>query len=372
MKITITKSNLFDVLANIQGLTGRKTNLAITSNVLLQTDGDRIKLTATDLETGFQGSYPANIQTEGTLALNARKLYEIVRDFPSDEILINEVESGWIQIGHDGIEYHLVGMDPQEFPAIPSIEDAQWIPIEAMAFKKMIERNVFITGASDDRRAHIVGSFLECISDQSSQILRLVATDGSRLAKVDYRYEQTDQLPIEDKILIPKKGLQEVNKFIDPAVEVRIARQKNNFIVQMGHETLIIRLLEGDFPSYHDILTKEGATTIKIDRQAFLMVLKRMSILATDTYRSVLFQFKSDNLKISSTNPDLGESKEEMTIAYKGPELEMAFNPKYFIDALNVIDDDNVTVYLFDEERPFLVEGETDSSLINVIMPMRI
>jgi len=371
MKFIIKKEDLVDVLSKIQGLTGRKSNLAITANVLIKTTDRGLLLTATDLETGFEGYYPAKIESEGSIAINARKLYEIGRDFPSDEIIVTEVENRWIEIGNKNIEYHLVGMNPDDFPLIPKIEDAEFFDVEAQDLKNMIEKTLVIS-ASDDKRAHIVGVFFERIQTNNEKIIRMVSTDGSRLSTVDVIFDKEFDLPIGPGIIIPKKGLNEVNKFLDAAGPVQIGLKDNNFIVKKNTETIIIRLLEGEFPAYKDIIVKGKINVIKFDRQLFLMMLKRMSILSSDNYKGVIFNFLKNRLLISSTNPDIGESKEDMNILYEGKPMEIAFNPRYFIDALNVIDDKTIILNMDNEEKPCLVEGEEDKNFISVIMPMRI
>ena len=372
MKATINKSDILPVLAKIQGLTGRKTNLAITTNILIQTGDTEISISATDLETGFEGFYPADIETQGTIAINARKLYEIVREFPSEDIYVNEIENHWIEIGNQNVEYHIVGLNPDDFPEIPRIEDVEFFEIDSHAFAKMIEKTVIIGGSPDDNRAHIIGVYTERIQQDDQKIFRLVATDGSRLSKADFIFDPADELPDGPNVLIPKKGLVEVAKFLDPEGSVKIGIKDNNFIVKREKETLIIRLLEGDFPQYKDIIVKTDGHDIQMDRLLFLMMLKRMSILSSEEYKGVIFNFSRDKLLINSTNPDIGESKEDMEIAYQGDPIEVMYNPKFFIDTLSVINEDNVVLNIVDEEKPCKIEGEKEKNYLSVIMPMRI
>jgi DNA polymerase-3 subunit beta len=372
MKATINKNEILPVLAKIQGLAGRKTNLAITTNILIQTQDAGISISATDLETGFEGFYPASVETQGTIAINARKLYEIVRDFPSEDIYVNEIENHWIEIGNQNVEYHIVGLNPDDFPEIPKIEAVDFFDIDSAALAKMIERTVIISGASDDNRAHIMGVYAERLEQDDQKIFRLVATDGSRLSKADFVFDKAFDLPSGSSVLIPKKGLVEVAKFLDSEGNVQIGIKDNNFIVKKEKETLIIRLLEGDFPKYGDIVLKTDGNDIQLDRQLFLMMLKRMSILSSDEYKGVIFHFSKDKLMINSTNPDIGESKEDMEIAYQGDSLEAMYNPKFFIDTLSVMHEDNIVLNIVDEEKPCKIEGEEDKSYLSVIMPMRI
>jgi DNA polymerase-3 subunit beta len=372
MKATINKNDILPVLAKIQGLAGRKTNLAITTNVLIQTNETGISITATDLETGFEGFYPASIDAQGVIAINARKLFEIVRDFPSEDIYVNEVENHWIEIGNQNVEYHIVGLNPDDFPEIPKIEAVEFFEIDSTALHKMIEKTVIISGASDDNRAHIIGIFGERLQQDDQKIFRMVSTDGSRLSKADFVFDKDVDLPGGDNVLIPKKGLVEVAKFLDSEGPVKIGIKDNNFIVKKEKETLIIRLLEGDFPEYGDIVIKKDGHDIVLDRQLFLMMLKRMSILSSDEYKGVIFHFSQDKLVINSTNPDIGESKEDMELAYKGDPMEVMYNPKFFIDTLGVLDEDNIVLNIVDDQKPCKLEGEKDKSYLSVIMPMRI
>jgi len=372
MKATFKKGDLLPVLSKVQGLTGRRTNLAITTHLLIKTDKKGLSISATDLETGFEGFYPADVEKEGTIAINARKLYEIVKDFPSEDVFLNEVENHWIEIGNKKVEYHIVGLNPDDFPEIPKIEAVEFFEIDSVSLAKMIERSVVVSGATDDKRAHIIGVYAERIEEKKNKIFRFVSTDGSRLSTVDTLFEKDANLPSGDSVMIPKKGLIEVSKFLDAEGPVKIGFKENNFIVQKDSETLIILLLEGDFPEYEDIIVKKGGHSIPFDRQLFLMMLKRMSILSSEDYKGVIFNFEKNQLVITSTNPDIGESKEDMDIEYSGDPITVMFNPKFFIETLNVIDEDNVILNIVDEEKPCLIESGKDKTYLSIIMPMRI
>jgi len=372
MKFKITKQDILDVLSKIQGLTGRKSNLAITANILISTTDYGINIIATDLETGFEGQYPAKVESHGAIVINSRKFYEIVKEFPSEEIQVNEVENHWIKIGNEKVEYNIVGMNYEDFPETPNIDDVEFFSIESGVFKNMIEKMTIITGASDEKRAHITGIYFKIIRNDDQNIVRMVSTDGNRLSKIDCVYEKDFKLPQEQGIIIPKKGMYEVVKFLEPVGMVQLGIKKNNFIIKKDTEIIIIRLLEGDFPEYADIIKKGASHALYIDKNMFLMMLKRMSILSSDNYKGVVFNFTYDKLLITTTNPDIGESKEDIDIDFKGDPIEVAFNPRYFIDTLSVIDSKKVIINIIDEEKPCLIEGENDDTYISVNMPMRI
>ena len=372
MKFIINKFLIVNVLAKIQGLTGRRSNLAITENVLIRSDADGIHLTATDLETGFEGNYPASVENEGAIAVSAKKLYEILKEFPSEEILIHEVENRWIEIGNGKVQYHIVGMNPEDFPETPHITDVDFFSIEANSLEKMISRSTIISAAGDEKRAHINGVYVERIEEEGKFMLRFVSTDGSRLNAVDHIYSSQGSMPTIDGVLVPKKGLNEVAKFLDIEGDVQVGIKDSNFIIKKEKETIIIRMLEGEFPQYRDILKKGEEHLINLNKTKFGKMLKRMSILATDNYKGAVFNFSDNNLVVTATNPDYGESKEETEIEFSGESIEAAFNPKFFMDTLSVIDDENVIVNIVDGNRPCILEGESDKTFISVIMPMRI
>jgi len=372
MRIQLSKKDILPVLAKVQGLTGRKTNLAITTSILMKADEEGIVISATDLETGFEGSYPAKVKDPGTAAINARKFYEIVKDFPDDDIFVNEVENHWIEIGNRKVEFNIVGLSADDFPEIPRIEDVEFFEIDGGLLAGMIEKTIVVSGASDDNRAHISGVYTERFEEQGSKIFRFVSTDGSRLSKVDYVFDRQGVFPLGDGVLIPKKGLAEVAKFLDDETSVQVGIKANNFIVKKEKETLIIRLLEGEFPEYRDVIADGEGHEIVVDRQLFLMMLKRMSILSSEEYRGVIFRFDSDKLTIHSSNPDIGESKEDMQIAYSGAPIEVMYNPRFFIDTLGVIHEEKVLINMINEERPCKITGQNDTAYLSVIMPMRI
>ena len=372
MKVTFKKGDLLPVLSKVQVIAGRKTNLAITTNLLVQTTDAGITISATDLETGFEGSYSAEIEDQGVISINARKFFEIVREFPSEDIYLNEIENHWIEIGNQNVEYHIVGLNPEDFPEIPKIEDVEFFEINSVALLKQIEKTVIISGAADDKRAHIIGAFAERLQEDDKTIFRLVSTDGSRLSKADVIFEKDYKLPSGDGVLIPKKGLVEIGKFLGSEGTVQLGFKNNNFIVKKDGETLIVRLLEGDFPEYKDILIKTEGNAINIDKQLFIMMLKRMSILSSEDYKGVIFNFGDHKLKITSTNPDIGESKEDMEIEFSRESINVMFNPKFFIETLGVIRGDKVVIHIVSDEKPCLIEAENDETYLSVIMPMRI
>lgn len=373
MNFKINKAEIIDILSKIQGLTGRKTNLAITSNVLIQTTDSGISLTASDLDTIFEGSFSANVTSEGIIALNAKKLFEIIRDFPSEIIQINEIEPQWIEIKNDNVEYHIVGMNPDDFPDRPHVEDIEFFEMDASLFKYMVDRSTFINAPRDEKRTHILGVYFEGIdNDETGRIIRMVSTDARRLTKVDYSGNEDSAIPEFPNVLIPKSGLNEINRFINTDCKLQIGIKDNYFILKMEDEMITVSLLEGEFPDYKNLIKADPVYLVQLDKHLFLMMLKRMSILSVDGNKSVVFNFEKQKLVMTAANPDIGESRESMVIEYDRDPIEVAFNPKYFTETLNLINDEEILLYIKDAQSPCLIEGITEKKFLSVIMPMKI
>ncbi len=373
MKFKISKNDLIGILSKVQGITSRKSNFATTECVMFDVSSKGIMIKATDHETGFEGYCDAEVEKEGKIALNSRKLYEIVKEFPSAIVSFDMTENNWIEIKDSKVQYHLMGIDHNEFPRIPEIELENEQEVDAQQFKRMIERSIAIGTPGDEKRAHINGVFFEFREDFNPPLVRMVSTDGTRLAKTDIAVEKISAKIEDSGVLIPKKGIAEALKFLDTDGVVNIGIIESYFIVKKADDKIIIRLIEGTFPKYEDIINREdGLINIEVEKEPFMKMLVRMAIMCNENYRAAIFRFDGDELTINSTNPELGESKEDIEIKYGGDRIELAFNPKYMIDALNAIDDKYVILNFVDEEKPCIVSGKEDKNYLNVIMPMKI
>ena len=373
MKFSFDRKEILEVLSRIQGITGRKTNLTITSDVLVKAMGSRISITANDLETVFTGSYEAQVETEGVLSINSRKFFEIIREYPEDEIHVNEVENRWVEIGKNDSLFHIVSSDYENFPETPMIEDVPFIDIPAKDLKKMIEVSSVINYSGEEKRIYVLGSLIEKIKgDDGKNKLRLVSTDSKRLNSFDADFEGDLELP-DKGILVPKKGFSELGKFIETGADnIKVGIKDNHFIFQRANETVMIKLLDGDYPEYKPVLNYGEMTPIEMDRNMFFTLMRRVSILTSDDYKSVILNFRENDLVVTITNPEIGESKERIMIGYSGEEIKGAFNPKYFMDALNLFQDATITLYIIDGKSPCIIKALGDDNLICVIMAMHI
>ena len=372
MKFSFNKKEIVDVLSKIQGLTGRKTNLTITSDILIKAMGNTITITANDLETVFFGTYEAQVETEGILSINSKKFFEIIREYPETEILVNEVENRWVEIGRGDSVYHIVSSDYENFPETPVIEDIKFIEMGSRDLKKMVEVSSIVNFSGEEKRIYVLGSLIEKVENDQGQKLRIVSTDSRRLNCYDAAFTGELSMP-EESVIIPKKGLSELNKFIDPSKEsIQVGIQDNHFIFKTENESIMIKLLEGEYPDYKPVINYQEMTPVEMDRTMFSTLMKRVSILTSDDYKSVVLNFRENELVVTITNPEIGESTERMMISYTEEEIKSAFNPRYFMDALSVFDDSIVILNIRDSKSPCIIKGFDDNNLICVIMAMHI
>lgn len=371
MEFKIKKETMLDALTKIQGITGKKTNILITSNVLISAKEATVSIRATDLEMAFKASYEAEVLGDGSTAVPSRKLYEIVRAFPSDTLSIKETENKWLQIEDKKIEYNLVGMEPDDFPSLPEISGVEFFEIDVKVFKNMINKTIYSV-LGDEGRVQLSGVCFESLITGKNKTIRMVSTDGHRLSKIDHVIEDDRSLTLKKGVIIPKGGIVEVLRVLEGAGSVEIGFKDNNFVVQKDEEVLIIRLVEGEFPDYDTVIPKIGGKEMKVQKEGFLMMLKRVSILSSDKYPGIRFKIDKEELEATVTNPEVGESKETISVSYEGSPLELAFNPRYFLETLSSMDSEEIVVRFKDEVNPCMIEGAGDPGFLGVIMPMRV
>lgn len=371
MEFIIKKKNIIDALFKVQGITGRSTNLAITSDILINIFSSKISITANNLETVFFGEYEADIQSEGVITINSNKFFEIIKEYPFEEILIKEVKNRWIEIGEGDTQYNIVASNYENFPQTPIIDDVDFIEVDCFNIKRMVEITSGINYSSDEKRIYMLGVLLEKINKDEKK-LRIVSTDSKRLHCYEFDYEGEIQLP-EENILIPKKAFSEIGKFvINKEGKVKLGIKDNHIIVSKDNEIIMIKLFNGEYPNYHRLLDTENMTSINIEKNMLYTMLKRVSILISENYKSILIKLKNNELITTIENPEIGDFKDKLKIDYSGEEIQSAFNPRYFLEAVKIINEDNLILYIKDEENPFLLKGLGDDKLTCIIMAMKI
>jgi DNA polymerase-3 subunit beta len=402
MQCTIRKDAFLEGITKVQGIISRKTSFAITGNVLVHAAESGIAVEATDLETAFSGFYPAQVTNPGTVTLPGKKLFEIIREFPGETVALKELENGWIEISGEKVVYNIVGMDPNDFPELPKVDETDFFSLDASVFSGMVTKINLQGGMStDEKRPHLTGVLIERVvpgegeenpeedadepvepnpllaAQEGRHVLRMVATDGTRLAKVDYTAQEGEEIPRfgrENKIVLPKKSVAEIMKLVETesGLPVLMGVQGNYLVVRRGNETLICRLVEGQYPNYAMVVPRGVESSFTVDKRAFQSTLKRMSILISDRYKAVRFKVSQGILIISITNPEIGESKEELTVDFDGADFEAAFNPRFFVEALGTMSSEEIRIRIKDDTLPCILDGENDPAFLTVIMPMRV
>ncbi|MCP4764530.1 MAG: DNA polymerase III subunit beta [archaeon] len=368
MKFSFDRNQIIGVLSKIQGITGRTTSLTITADILIKAVGSQISITANDLETVFLGIYDAQVEKEGVLSINSKKFFEIIREYPENNIIVNEIENRWVEIGKGDSIFHIVSSKYENFPETPMIEDIEFIKVNSKDLKKMVDIATIVNYSTEEKRTYVTGALIE----KNKEKIRIVSTDSRRLHCYETDFKGDFKIP-KESVIIPKKGLSELSKFIELSKDnIKIGIKENHFIAKNQNESMMIKLLEGEYPDYKGLLNDDNMTPIEMDKTMFSTLMRRISILTSDNFNSVILNFKKNELTVTITNPKIGELKEEMMISYSGEVIKSAFNPRYFMDALRSFEDNIVIMSIKGDKNPCIMKGINDKKLICVIMAMHI
>ena len=375
MKLTINKGELQTGLSRLQGIVEKRNSMPILANVLMSAsnkgkDGEQLQLAATDLEVGIQSSHEAKVTTAGGVTVSAKKLFEIVRELPDEDIHLEATANGYLNIKCARSNFTLAGTSTEEYPTLPNFTPGKTASVEAAVLSLMIERTMYAASV-DETRYNLNGVYLEVL-DQPGRI-RMVATDGHRLATVD-RTLSEDPLGLENGVIIPRKGLGELKKLVDEddADQIDLAFEGNNGLARKGKVTLVMRLIEGEFPNYSQVLPKKIERNVVIPGEDLIRALRRVALLSSERSKAVKLEFTDGRLTISSSNPDLGDAREELDIDFAGDDITIGFNAKYLLDALSTLKAKEVRFGLQNELAPAQFVPTDDDDTLAVVMPMRV
>jgi DNA polymerase-3 subunit beta len=370
MEFSVSKSAMLNELSTTQGVVERKTTIPILSNLLIEAKGNRLTITATDLELSIRTSCEAKIKKEGAGTIPAKKLIELVRLLPEGEIKFKLLENHWVEVVSDKKKYKLVGMAKENFPALPVMPHVL-VKIPAAILESLIGKTKFAISMEESRYT-LNGGLLILKPDT----LAMVATDGHRLALAE-----TDQklagLNGEVKVLIPKKAMDEVEKLASTAgsdAHVDFAKDESHLFFQVGHRLLISRILTGQFPNYEAVLPRDNNKSVVLDRTELSDAVRRVSQLADQRSHAVKLAVSQEGIEISASSPEYGEAKENIEKEYKGDPISIGFNSSYMLDFLAAAADGPVSIELKDEQSAGQMRPLADESYRYryIIMPMRI
>ena len=375
MKLTINKGELQTGLSRLQGIVEKRNSMPILANVLMSAsnkgkEGEQLQLAATDLEVGIQSSHEAKVTKAGGVTVSAKKLFEIVRELPDEDIHLEATANGYLNIKCARSNFTLAGTSTEEYPTLPNFTPGKTASVEAAVLSLMIERTMYAASV-DETRYNLNGVYLEVL-DQPGRI-RMVATDGHRLATVD-RTLSEDPLGLENGVIIPRKGLGELKKLVDEddADQIDLAFEGNNGLARKDKVTLVMRLIEGEFPNYSQVLPKKIERNVVIPGEDLIRALRRVALLSSERSKAVKLEFTDGRLTISSSNPDLGDAREELDIDFAGDEITIGFNAKYLLDALSTLKAEEVRFGLQNELAPAQFVPTDDDDTLAVVMPMRV
>ncbi|MBW1807989.1 MAG: DNA polymerase III subunit beta [Deltaproteobacteria bacterium] len=371
MKFSIDTDELAKGLYRAQGIVEKKTAMPILSNVLFTASKNgKITITATDLEVGMTGEHEADVSKEGSITISARHLYDIIRTLKKQKVTITKLENNWAEISCGKIEYRMLGMAAEEFQDLPDVSQAKMFDVDSGMIRDMIDKTIYAV-STDETRYNLNGSFLEKSGDEG---FRMVATDGHRLSMIDSKMAKNPKEAVfDDGVIIPKKGLMEIKRLVESEdVDCQLGLDENNLVFKMSGVTVIMRLLDGQFPEYRQVVPEKQNIILQVDRKLLMESLRRVSILSSDRTLGLKLSLQKGFLRVSTSNPDLGEAREDIEIEYDGKELTIGFNARYLIDALATIETDIIEMSLEDDLSPGVFRPEGDQKYTCVVMPMRI
>ncbi len=368
MELKIPIDELQKALHRTQGIVERKTTMPVLSNVLLEASvEDGLRVSAFDNEIGLVGQHRCEVVKGGAVAVPARHLYEIVRALPGGSVSMRRASNGQVEIHSGAARFKIVATPAEDFPALPKPQSAIAFEIGADVLARMIERTQFAISA-DETRYNLGGVYLEQGEGGS---IRMVATDGHRLSLVD---QPLDGAPKLDKgVLIPKKGLLELRRLLgEEGPACRLGFTKGSAVFERAGVVMIMRLLDGQFPDYRQVVPKESAKSVVVGREAFAAMLRRVSVVASDKTFGVRLELGDGKLVATSQNPDLGDARDEIEAQVKGEGLQIGFNAHYLIEAVSVLACDQIRLELSDELSPGVIRPVGEEGYLAVVMPMRI
>lgn len=367
MKIISTKDNLVHGVQTCQRTISTKNPLPVLSGILLKADNGKLTFTATDLEVGIECTVPVSVEDNGEVVLPAKILGEIVRKLPDVKIYLDvNKQNNTAVIRYGQSKFDLRGFSSEDFPILPEIDSSFMLSIKQELFKNMIKQVIFAT-SNDDNRPIFTGVLMEINDDN----VRLVSTDTHRLA---FRAGKTQKgVEWEKSIIIPGKTLNELSRILTgEGEEVIISFGDNQVFFEIPGVRLISRLIEGQFPNYKQVIPEGCKTKIKVNSRKLLEAAERASLLAREGSNFIKMAVNQDNMTISSNSPDIGKIEEQLVIEMEGEETEIAFNSKYLIDVLKVIDSEEIFLELTGSLSPGIIKPAKGENYVYLILPIRI
>ncbi len=374
MRIRIARDELLTGLQRVQGVVEKRNTMPILSNILLEAKQEGVEVTATDLEIMMRGLYKATVEEPGAVTLSARKLYEILKELRDGEVEIAVAENNWTTIQAGKSQFRIVGLPSTDYPALPAIEREGLTPLEGAGLLDLIRKTLFAVG-DNDARYILNGLLITLASGDGKMTLRLVGTDGHRLAVAEQEVtgiSKKDQ-PREIKAIIPKKAAHEMRRLLEESDgEPLIGFTKNLMIFRKSGLLLTSRLMEGTYPNYQQVLPKDSQKHATAPKTELEGAIRRVAVLSRDKSSAVKVTFAPNTITLFSSNPDFGEATEEVSARYTGEPLTTGFNARYLLDVLSVVDAESATIQMESALSPCLIREPGNPGFRCVVMPVKI
>lgn len=362
MKLKVKKENLLNGIQIVQSVITTRSTLPILSNILLEASQNQLKLTATDLDIGINCVFGVDIIEDGSITLPAKRFSDIIKELPDEEINITIKKNNLVIIETTTCQFKIMGLTAEEFPRLPEFKNKETITIEQATLKELISMTSF--AASFDETRYVLNGILFKVTNNG---LTLVATDGRRLALIEKKLTTPINKTIE--IIVPIKTIHELNRNLKEEGNLSLVLGANQALFELDNIMIVSRLIEGEFPDYKQVMPSTSTNKIKINRQLFLLAVRRAALLTTPDYQAVKLEVFKNKLVVSKITPDIGESREEINAEYSGKELVIGFNPSYLIDVLKILGEETVTIEVVDSEKPGVIRS---NGYVYIVLPMRL
>jgi DNA polymerase-3 subunit beta len=371
MEITVSKVELLRELTATQGVVERKTTIPILSNYLFEASGDKLSLTATDLDLSLRTACSAKVKKDGSCTIPARKLHDYVKLLPDADITIKLLENHWISIRCGRSNTKMVGMAKSNFPTLPIFPTAGVVKIPAQVLRGMIAKTGFAIASEESR--YTLNGALMVLKPES---ITMVATDGHRLAHIERSGEKFEGVSGELKTLIPKKAMDELRSLLDStdAESIEFAKDESTLYFRIGPRLLTSRQLTGQFPNFEAVLPKDNNKSVTLPGNDLGAAISRVAQFADERSRAVRLRMDKGELKLSASSTETGESEDTIETSYQGDSLTVGFNAQYILDFLKAVGAGDVKLEFKDAQSAGQLRpaDSEDYKYRYIVMPMRI
>ncbi|TQS71486.1 DNA polymerase III subunit beta [Rhodobacteraceae bacterium] len=372
MKISIERAALLKAVSQAQSVVERRNTIPILANVLIEAEGDSVSFRATDLDIEVVDRAPAQVERAGASTVSAVMLHEIVRKLPDGALvtLTADADAGRMNVEAGRSSFHLATLPKEDFPVMATSDYAANFAAKAGVLKRLFEKSRFAI-STEETRYYLNGVYLHVTAGEDGQVLRAVATDGHRLARIDAPLpDGAEGMP---GVIVPRKTVGELRKLLDEDdVQINVSVSETKVRFATPTITLTSKVIDGTFPDYTRVIPVGNTKRLEVDASEFAKAVDRVATVSSERSRAVKLALEADKLVLSVNAPDAGAAEEELVVAYSDERLEIGFNAKYLLEIANQVDRENA-VFLFNSSGdPTLMREGNDASAVYVVMPMRV